>query len=221
MGKPVKKERGPRRPRAKRAEVEENDEVQAAAIKQVELDQIMEARPTPVRYEPGEVDYSTLQETWPSLPTNGHGRTAAVLEKLAIVGNRFPNGYVPPYELGRRYHQNKYVLFRNEAEKAEAMEEVNRISREEADHISQQQGELVEPHTFRFRRMRPAETETLVETFVQGKYPTAEVESSRPASLDAIVRNMRNNATYQTTGKRPQFLAKVENLLSSGRIKHA
>lgn len=196
-----------------------NDEVQAAAIKQIEHDQIMQTRPKPVRYEPSEVDFSTLRETWPSLPTDANGRSAAVLEKLAILAARFPNGYVPPHELARRLWKGQNVLFANEAEKAEAMEEVQQLSRARADKISLKKGELVEPREIKFGALGEKETATLLETYVQGKYPTAEAGKDQPAALGEIVKNLRNNGTYQTAGKRPQFLAKVESLLASGRAK--
>ena len=56
-GKPKGKGKGrleqkPKAKRAKRVEVDADDDVQAAAIEQIEKDHILNARPTPVRYEP-------------------------------------------------------------------------------------------------------------------------------------------------------------------------
>ncbi|KAJ5180381.1 hypothetical protein N7492_003591 [Penicillium capsulatum] len=219
-GKPTKKARTPRAPRPKRAEVDVDDEEQAAAIKQIEQDQILQARPTPVRYEPREIDFSTLRETWPSLPTDANGRTAAVLEKLSLLAARFPNGYVPPYELAWRMWKGQNVLFESEAEKAEALEEVQRISRARADKMSVKKGDLVEPREIKFGALDAKDSAALLETYVQGKYPAVQASKDQPV-LGEVVKNLRNNGTYQTAGKRPQFLAKVESLLASGRVKRA
>lgn len=200
----------------------DDDETVAAAIKQLELDQEAKARPVPIRYEPREIDFSTLKETWPSLPTDVNARSAAVLEKLSSLSGRFPNGYVPPYELGRRLWKGQSVLFESEAEKTEALEEVKRLSQERADKISQQMGEPVEPRDIKFNPISAEHTKKLMETFVQGKYPALEAgKKDQPAIMGDVLRNLRNNATYQTAGKRPQFLAKVESLLASSRVKRS
>lgn len=222
-GKPKGKGKGrleqkPKAKRAKRVEVDADDDVQAAAIEQIEKDHILNARPTPVRYEPQEIDFTALRETWPSLPTDANGRTAAVLEKLTHLSGRFPNGYVPPYELGRRMWRGQNVLFENEAEKAEAMEEVKRLAQARADSMSQSKGETVEPRDIKFSAVDAKDTKTLLETFVQGKYPTPDAVKDQPV-LSEVVKNLHNNGTYQTSGKRPQFLAKVESLLASSRVK--
>jgi hypothetical protein len=135
------------------------------------------------------------------------------------LSGRFPNGYVPPYELGRRIWQGQTVLFADEAEKAEAMEEVRRLAQLRADKMSQRKGDLVEPRDVKFRPINAEDTKKLMETFAQGKYPTLEAGKDQPAVLGEVIRNLRNNGTYQTAGKRPQFLAKVESLLSSRRVK--
>lgn len=213
----------PRRKQTRRSEGEfDEDEAVAAAIKQLEVDQEAKARPVPIRYEPREIDFSTLRETWPSLPTDVNARSAAVIEKLSTLGGRFPSDYVPPYELGRRLWKGQSVLFESEAEKAAALEEVKRLSQERADKISQKKGEPVEPREVNFNPIGAKETKQLMETFVQGKYPALEAaKKDQPAVMADVLRNLRNNATYQTAGKRPQFLAKVESLLASSRVKRS
>ena len=213
-GRKQPRSRGP-----KKFEADEGEDIRAAEIQQIEREQAAKARPTPVRYEPREMDFSTLKETWPSLPTDANARSAAVLEKLSTLSGRFPNGYVPPYELGRRIWKGQSVLFDNEAEKAEAMEEVKRLAQLRADKMSQRKGDLVEPRDVKFRAVSTEDTKTLIETFAQGKYPTLEARKDQPAVLGEVIRNLRNNGTYQTAGKRPQFLAKVESLVSSNRVK--
>ncbi|KAJ5313820.1 uncharacterized protein N7443_000704 [Penicillium atrosanguineum] len=213
-GRKQPRSRGP-----KKFEVDEGEELCAAEIQQIEQDQAAKARPTPVRYEPRDINFSTLKETWPSIPTDTNARSAAVLEKLSVLSGRIPNGYIPPYELGRRIWKGQNVLFENEAEKIEAMQEVKRLAQLRADKMSQRKGDLVEPREVKFGAINAEDTKTLMETFAQGRYPTLEASKNQSAVLGEVIRNLRNNGTYQTAGKRPQFLAKVESLLSSSRVK--
>jgi len=202
-----------------RFDANKEEAARLAEFEQIEKEQIVKARPTPVRYEPQDIDFSTLKETWPSLPTDANARSAAVLEKLSTLSGRIPGGYVPPYELARRIWQGQSVLFESEAEKAETMEEVKRLAQVRADKLSQRKGELVEPRDVKFGAINAEDTKKLMETFAQGKYPTLEAGKDQPAVLGEIMRNLRNNGTYVTASKRPQFLAKVESLLSSARVK--
>lgn len=223
--KPIGRKAGPKapkQPRARRArqfEVDEGEDVRASEIEQLEQEQTAKARPAPVRYDPQEISFSTLRETWPSLPTDANAQSAAILEKLTSLSGRFPNGYVPPYELGRRLWNGHSVLFESEAEKADAMEEVKRLTQLRADKMSQRKGDLVEPRDVEFSAVNTEDAKTLVATFAQGKYPALEAAKDQPAVLGEVVKNLRNNGTYQTAGKRPQFLAKVESLLASSRVK--
>ena len=150
------------------------------------------------------------------MDVNSH--SATVIEKLSILSNRFPNEYIPPYELGRRLFKGQSVLFENEAEKAEASEEMKRLIQVRADKISQRKGETVEHRAVEFSAINALDTKRLLEKFVQGKYPTPELGKDQPAVLGDVLRNLRNNGTYETAGKRPQFLAKVESLLASRRV---
>ncbi|KAJ5936438.1 hypothetical protein N7454_005073 [Penicillium verhagenii] len=204
---------------SRKAEADDGEDVNAAGIEKIEQEQVIKARPTPVRYEPREIDFSTLQQTWPSLPTDTNARSVAVLEKITNLSGRFPNGYVPPYELGRRIWKGQNVLFHSEAERMEAMEEVKRLAQARADKISQQKGDLVEPRNIEFSAIDTQDSKILLETYALGKYPSVEIAQGQPAVLGEVVKNLRNNGTYQTAGKRPQFLAKVESLLASSRVK--
>ncbi|EPS26049.1 hypothetical protein PDE_00985 [Penicillium oxalicum 114-2] len=224
-GKPgAKNTQKPRRTKKKvrrAAEDFDEDETVAAAIKKHEEDRDLQMRPKPVRYEPKEIDFSALKETWPALPTNTFARSATVIEKLTTLSGRFPNGYVPPHELGRRLWKGQSVLFETEAEKIEALEEVKRLSQARADKISQKKGEPVEPREVKFAAVSKEDTQQLMEVYVQGKYPAVEAGKDQPAVMGEVLRNLRNNSTYQTAGKRPQFLAKVESLLASSRVKRS
>ncbi|KAK4865808.1 hypothetical protein LT330_008901 [Penicillium expansum] len=208
--------KGPRR-NAKSSENDEGEDAEAAAIDEVLQEQIIKSRPTPIRYEPQEINYSTLKKTWPSIPTDVNSRSAAVYEKLSGLGGRIANGYIPPYELGRRLWKGQSVLFDNETEKAEALEETKRLAQLRADRISQRKGDLVEPRNVEFSPIDAKDTKSLMETFVQGTYPTSEVGKDGHAVLREVSKNLRNNETYQTTGKTSQFMAKVESLVSAGR----
>lgn len=207
---------GPRR-NARSSENDEGEDAEAAAIDQILQEQIIKSRPTPIRYEPQEINYSTLKETWPSIPTDVNSRSAAVYEKLSSLGGRFANGYIAPYELGRRLWKGQSVLFHNENDKAEALEETKRLAQLRADRISQRKGDLVEPRNVEFSPIDAANTKSLMETFVQGNYPKFEVGKDGHAVLGEVSKNLRNNGTYQTTGKTSQFMAKIESLVSAGR----
>lgn len=214
------KDRKSSRPqRTKRKQVDDSEDLNAAAIDQVEQQQLLKARPTPVRYDPKAIDFASLKDTWPSLPMDVDSRSATIIEKLSSLSGRLPNGYVPPYELGRRLWKGQNVLFENEMEKSEALEEVKRLAQVHADKISQQKGEIIEPREIKFSTVTAPDAKALLEAFAQGKYPTLKVSKDQPAVLGDVVKNLRNNGTYQTAGKRPQFLAKFESLLTSSRVK--
>lgn len=206
--------RGPRK-----FEADEGEDARATEIAQIEQEQAAKARPPPVRYDPKEIDFSTLKQTWPSLPTDVNAQSAAVLERLTSLSGRFPNGYVPPYELGRRLWNGQSVLFESEAEKSEAMDEVKRLSQLRADRMSQRKGDLVEPREIEFRTVSAEDAKDLVATFAQGKYPALDAGKDQPAIRGEVIRNLRNNGTYQTAGKRSQFLAKIESLITSRGVK--
>ncbi|KAJ5205633.1 hypothetical protein N7491_003738 [Penicillium cf. griseofulvum] len=201
----------------KTSEKDDGEDAEGAAIDQVLEEQIIKSRPTPIRYEPQEINYSTLKQTWPSIPTDLNSRSAAVYEKLSTLGGRVANGYIPPYELGRRMWKGQNVLFTSETEKAEAMEEIKRLAQLRADRISQRKGDLVEPRNVEFSPIDAGTTKSLIETYVQGNYPASEVGKDGHAVLGEVSKNLRNNGTYQTTGKTAQFMAKIESLVSAGR----
>ncbi|KAJ5375332.1 hypothetical protein N7517_007338 [Penicillium concentricum] len=208
--------KGPRRG-PKTSEKDDGEDAEGAAIDQVLEEQIIKSRPTPIRYEPQEINYSTLKQTWPSIPTDVNSRSAAIYEKLSSLSGRVANGYIPPYELGRRMWKGQNVLFTSENEKTEALEEVKRLAQLRADRISQRKGDLVEPRNVQFSPIDAETTKTLIETYVQGNYPASEVGKDGHAVLGEVSKNLRNNGTYQTTGKTAQFMAKIESLVSAGR----
>ena len=220
-GKGKNPKRRERRPRE--AKKDDGDlaleEAEEAAINQIEQDQALKERPVPVRYEPRDIDFASLKATWPSVPSDANARSVAVLQKLSGLSDRYANGYIPPYELGRRVWKGESVLFENEAERAEALEEVKRLSQVRADKISQRKGELVEPKEVKFSPVSADDSKALIDKWAQGKYPALSVGKDQPAAIGDVVRNLRNNGTYETAGKRPQFIAKVESLLSSSRVK--
>ncbi|KAJ5612421.1 hypothetical protein N7510_005615 [Penicillium lagena] len=213
-GKKQQRARGPRR-----SEADEGDDFGASDIDKIEQEQVLQSRPRPTRYEPQDIDFSTLKETWPSLPTDANSRSAAVFEKLSSLSGRFANGYVPPYELGRRLWKGQSVLFFSEEEKAEALQETKRLAQLRADKLTQKKGEDVEPKEIDFAPIDAKTTNGLMETLAQGKYPTLDADKDQLPAISNVMRNLRSNGTYQSAGKQPQFVAKVESLLAGPKVK--
>ncbi|KAL2216398.1 hypothetical protein M432DRAFT_593110 [Thermoascus aurantiacus ATCC 26904] len=203
----------------RQTEEEEGEDIRAEQIEDFYREQAEAKKPKPVRYDPPQ-DYniSMLRETWPSLPVGEMARTSSVLEKLSWMSNRFPNGYEPPHELAKRLFEGKRVLFTSEEEKVQVMEEVKKMAQERADKLSQRKGDLVEPEDASFMSISMEERKALIESLVQGKYPTLEpLPAGKPSVVGDVLRNLRNNETYRTAGKSSQFLAKLESLLASGQ----
>lgn len=172
----------------------------------------------PISYQPRVHDYSVLKETWPSLPTDTAGRVSSVTEKLAWLSERYPNGYVPPYELGRRLFEGKHVLFVSEEEKAEAEDEARKLAQQHADKLTQRRGDLVEPEDATLNETTAEDRGSLLRNVVKGDYPQLQSDSS--SVLDAVHKNLRNNHTYESA-KSSQFLSKLQSLLPSGQTKRA
>lgn len=210
----------PSRPRAPKRQsgVEEGDDAREAEIETVYQELAEKSRPVPIRYTPRTHDFSTMRETWPSLPTDVTAHTAGVLEKLSSISGRFADGYIPPHELGKRLYQGQSVRFFSEEEKAQAMEEAKKLAQQRADRLSQRKGDLVEPEDLKFGPMDAKDQKSLVQSLVQGIYPKPEAQpADKPVVLGDIIVNLRNNETYRTAGKSTQFLTKVESLLASSR----
>jgi hypothetical protein len=210
----------PRRPRIPRNQsgVGKGDDVREAEIEAVHQGLTEKLRPVPIRYTPQTHDFSTMKETWPSLPTGVSAHTAGVLEKLSSISGRFADGYISPHELGKRLYQGQSVRFFSEEEKAQAMEEAKKLAQQRADKLSQRRGDLVEPEEIKFDPMDAKDQKVLVQSLVQGIYPKPETQQLDKLTVPAgIIANLRNNETYRTAGKSTQFLTKVESLLASSR----
>ncbi|KAL4802860.1 hypothetical protein BDV18DRAFT_163385 [Aspergillus unguis] len=176
-----------------------------------------QTKPTPTRYQPQPPDLHNLSESWPSMPTDVTATAAGIAEKLSSLSDRYPNGYVPPYVLGKRLVEGKYVRFRNEPEKEEALEAAKKFAQEAADKLSQEKGELVDPQAIKFEGVKGEEHRSLIEALAQGKYPTLEATGKKSPIVGEIMKNLRNNETYEAPGKKLQFMAKVESLLVASR----
>ena len=217
---------GKRRPRRRgneqQAEEDPGDGARMDEVNQVYRDLAEEQKPKPLRYYPRQADYSTMKETWPSLPTDAKASVAGVEEKLSYLTRRYANGYVPPYELGKRLYEGKSVRFYSEEEKNEAIEEARRLAQQHADELTQRKGDLVEPERIEFQPISSEDRNTLIRTLVQGHYNDTEPPSAKESPhLHHVQVNLNNNATYNTPGKASQLMAKVESLLSSGRRQAA
>lgn len=158
-----------------------------------------------------------MSDSWPSFPTDVTATSAGVAEKLSSLSGRYPNGYVPPYVLGKRLVEGNFVRFKSEAEKAEALEAAKTFAQEAADKFSQEKGELVDPQPVNFVGIKDKERQYLIESIAQGKYPVVEMKEAKPPGVTDILKNLRNNETYQASGKKSQFMAKVESLLVPSR----
>ncbi|KAF7593883.1 hypothetical protein BBP40_010694 [Aspergillus hancockii] len=206
------------RPRRKNADVEEGNTEQKTQIENVYRELMESRKPTTSHYTPQAPDVSNLKETWPSLPTNGAAATAEVIGKLSSLSDRYPNGYVPPYELGARLFKGQLVRFLNEEEKSQAILEAKKLSQQRADEYSQRKGDLVEPKDVFFTPMHAKDRKSLIQSLVQGAYPKLNTEqAAKLPILSEVRKNLRNNESYQAVGKSSQFIAKVDSLLASGR----
>lgn len=214
---PKGRKQGNGRTQRKRTDVEEVDEISQAEVDEAYVQLSKASAVVPVRYTPQPPE-SNLTETWPSLPTGVTARTAGVVEKLSWLSDRFPNGYVPPYELGKRLFEGRSVQFLNQVEKDNALSEAQKLARKRADTLSQRKGDLVEPEDVGFQQMSALNKRALIEKLVQGNYPKLETAlADKPTVLTEIVKNLNNNETYRIAGKSSQFISKVESLLASGR----
>lgn len=208
-----------RRPRVPRQfESGEGNREREAEIEAVMGDLAQKARPVQVQYNPQDPTFSTVKETWPSIPSDARASSAGILQKLSSVSERYPNGYVPPHELGRQLYRGQKVQFFNEEEKREALGEAGRLARQRADKLSQKKGELIEPEEVNFEPISAEHQKALVQSLAQGIYPKSQPQQGKkPPVVGNIMNNLSNNQTYQTTGKSAQFLNKFESLLSSGK----
>jgi hypothetical protein len=193
------------------------DEISQAEVEEAYVQLSKASVPAPIRYTPQPPE-ANLTETWPSLPAGVTARTAGVVEKLSWLSDRFPNGYVPPHELGKRLFEGRSVQFFNQDEKNNAVAEAQKLARKRADTLSQRKGDLVEPEDVGFKQMSALDKRALVEKLVQGNYPKLEtVLADKPSVLAGVVKNLNNNETYRTAGKSSQFISKIESLLAPGR----
>lgn len=218
-GKGGNNARKPRRPRAPRQFGSgEGNKEREVEIEAVMGDLAQQARPQPVQYTPQDPTFSSVKETWPAFPSDARASSAGILQKLATISERYPNGYVPPHELGRQLYRGKKVQFSSEEEKKEALEEAGRLARQRADKLSQKKGELIEPVEVDFEPISAEHKKALVQSLAQGVYPKPEAQQGNKNPVVAkVMNNLYNNQTYQTTGKSAQFLSKFESLLSSGK----
>ncbi|KAL2828879.1 hypothetical protein BJY01DRAFT_228199 [Aspergillus pseudoustus] len=200
-----------------RVEEGEGDESLVNELENVYRELAEKENPAPTRYRPQAPDLQNLSETWPSFPTDVTATTAGVAEKLSTLGGRIANGYVPPYVLGKRLVNGEYVRFLNEEEKAAAFEEANKFKQEDADKLSQQKGELVDPEPVEFQSVKGEDHQSLIQSLVLGKYPSVKTNENASPLVGEILRNLQNNETYHAAGKQSQFMAKVESLLVKSR----
>lgn len=200
-------------------EEEEGDHERADEVNKVYRELAEKSKPVPIRHDPERPDFSTLRETWPSLPTDADSYARTVSEKLAGLSERYPNGYEPPHELGKRLYDGKSVLFSSDTERAQAIEEARKLAQKHADKLTQEKGDLVEAEDVSFEPISEADRKSLLGSLVKGDYSEREphLAANKQPVFGDIVLNLGNNPTYRTAGKSSQLVAKVESLLSSSR----
>lgn len=177
------------------------------------------SKPVPIRHEPVSNNHASLRETWPSFPTDPTASAAGVSEKLAGLSERYPNGYEPAFELGKRLFDGKMVLFSSEQERADAVAEAKKLAQKKADQLTQEKGDIVDPEEVKFEPMSEADRKSLLKSLVGGDYSelNPQLAAGKAPVFGEIMGNLGKNATYRTPGKSSQFVSKVEALLSSSR----
>jgi hypothetical protein len=171
-------------------------------------------RPKPVRYDPVQYNFANLKETWPSIPIGPAGQASSVYEKLALMSDRFANGYSPPHELAQRLYRGEQVFLQSEQEKNQVLEEANKLAQDRADKLAQRKGNTVDPEEVSFKTLTEDTQKELIAQFVSGKYTTLKSTNEEKSLLiNEVKRNLANNETYRTVEKQAQFLGKLESLL--------
>ncbi|CAG7935970.1 unnamed protein product [Penicillium olsonii] len=213
-GKPKGKGKRTAQRGAKSAEDTAGEDAQAALIEQIQQEQVIQSRPTAVRYEPVEIDLSSLRNTWPQIPTDANAHSATVYQELSRRSGRIAGGYLAISELGRRLQRQQNVVFHSESEKAEALEEANRLSRQIANQVSERRGELCEAHEVQFRQTGPESPriQAIMKSRVVGQYPLKKSEADAHPALVQLQEKLRNNRTY--TGQSGKFLDEMKRLMS-------
>ena len=195
-------------------EDEQGDERTEKAVAEYYREKVEKDTPRPVRYNPEEYNVDKLRQTWPSLPIGETAGLGSVVEKLAGMGGRFANDYIPKEELAKRAYEGQRVLFSSEEEKTEVMELVKKMAVEKAEKLTERKGEVVEPEDVSFQPLSEEERKDLVGKLAVGEYPQLQQSESKDAhpAVGDVLRNLRNNETYQSAESQ-QFMAKLETLL--------
>lgn len=207
-----------REPNVEQMEDEQDEGATGAQIESILREQLEKAAPVPIQHHPRQYDFSALKETWPSLPTSTSGRVSSAFEKMLWLGDRYPNGYVPPYELAKRLYSGERVFFLSEEEKTEALDEARKLAQQRADSVSKEKGDLVDPEEIVFEEIGEEDQVRLMGSLVKGDYTKNDGSLPKQSPvLGDIMKKLANNPTYQTAGKREQFSAKLDSLLGPRR----
>ncbi|KAJ5362261.1 hypothetical protein N7541_003105 [Penicillium brevicompactum] len=218
-GKGKGKGKFPRRKRDSADGDQGEEDAMGKLIEQVQQQQIVDARPTPVRYEPQEVSLSSLRITWPRIPTDSNARSAAVYQELSRRGGRIAGGYLSTRELGRRLYEKRTTVFHSEAEKAEALKEAERVSQRYANMHSRRLGKLCEPKEISFLNHTPEnrDLQKHVQPLVHGVYPHAgNTPSYDHRELSRAQERLRQNATF-SLHQSQDFVRKLNDLVNPGK----
>lgn len=209
-------QRGGDKRRPRRGKRDDEGQVDAAteeAVAEYYREKQEKERPRPVRYEPEEYNVDKLRATWPALPVGETAGIGSVVEKLAGMGGRFANDYVPKEELAKRVFEKRRVLFSSEEEKTEVMAMVKKMEDERVAKLTERKGQVVEAEDVSFQPLTDEERKDLIGKLATGDYPQLQTANpgAHPATGDVLM-NLRNNETYQNA-ESSQFMAKLETLL--------
>lgn len=192
-------------------EEEIGNDAEDEEIKRYYYEKMERERPKAVHYSPQEYCAEKLKPTWPSLPTGEAGNASGVLEKISWMGGRLAEGFEPTEEIAKRVYHGEKILFKSDEEKTAVMERVQKMAAEKADKLTERKGQVVKAEDVSFNSLTQTERKDLLDRLVLGKYPELEEISFSPIVMD-VLRNLRNNETYQAT-QAAEFTQKISKML--------
>ena len=161
-------------------------------------------------YTPIPVTLEDLRKAWPSLPTGQTAQLESIEEQLRWLAKRTPVGFTPHHELALRLIKGDLVAFESEDEKAAVLELVQKMQSRTAEEETEEKGELIEPKDVGYQSLPSEQAKQLTDHFIRGTY--GELAPQRFPLLDQVVRQLRNNETYQDE-RSQRFLSKIGSLI--------
>lgn len=161
-------------------------------------------------YTPIPVTLEDLRKAWPSIPTGQTAQLESIEERLRWLAKRTPVGFTPHHELALRLIKGDLVAFESEDEKVAVFELVKKMQSRAAEEETEEKGEIIEPKDVGYQSLPSEQAKQLTDHFIRGTY--AELTPQRFPLLDQVVRQLRNNETFQDE-KSQRFLSKIGSLI--------